>query len=331
MKRDITNSQSGDDKHFTRTEIDLIYECIYTQKARQIKVGFKPIIMLFLTLLLFDLTAAAFVERNFAESRKSIGVTPPVMTTYKLLYNLSTHYPLPHGTSTFLSLASDDNEDDILNEEELPPLPITQEEFYREMLSHPMDDEGTESETEAVVFRRKSKKKGHKQSLYKPTDNRDSLPFIVKDCTPDPYTKPGIIEREAKKNSQVHKKKIKNESKVESNKKSKKKPVRMNLYGSGIESGIAASVYKRKDDGSLDKILGQFQLDKSTNCGDLLEIGVGENNKEYEVLRAKCQYKYAGGKKFVMVRKILEVKEITRLAEENYLKRQLKNTPDLPK
>ena len=34
--------------------------------------------------------------------------------------------------------------------------------------------------------------------------------------------------------------------------------------------------------------------------------------------------RYAGGKRFVMVRKILEVKEVVRVAEENYLARQFR-------
>ena len=67
----------------------------------------------------------------------------------------------------------------------------------------------------------------------------------------------------------------------------------------------------------MQKILGQFELDKNTNCGDLLDIG----EREFEVVKARAQFKYAGGKRFVMVRKILEVKEITRIAEEASLQR----------
>ena len=339
MSHEIKNVCSNNDS-ITVIQINLDYKSNQIQKERQTKIGLKTTTILFFLVLLLDITTAthlhkccgtAFVSDDFAKSTTPIGINNRSLRSNKLTCNLNLLCSLPKQTSTFLSSNLNDDEDDIFNEEEPPPSPITREKFYREMLAHPIDDEETQLESEAVVFRRKSKKNGRKQSFYKPVDNRDNLPFIVKDCTPDPYTKPGIIEREAKKNTQIHKKKKKEENKVESKKKSKKKSVRTNLYGLGIESGIAASVYKRKDDGSLDKILGQFQLDKSTNCGDLLEIGVGENNKEYEVLRAKCQYKYAGGKKFVMVRKILEVKEITRLAEENYLARQLRNTPDLPK
>jgi len=40
--------------------------------------------------------------------------------------------------------------------------------------------------------------------------------------------------------------------------------------------------------------------------------------------------RYAGGKKFVMVRKILEVKEVTRIAEEASLTRLFQKSSDPP-
>lgn len=49
---------------------------------------------------------------------------------------------------------------------------------------------------------------------------------------------------------------------------------------------------------------------------------------QYKVVRHKCQYKYVGGKRFVMVRKILQVKEIGRLQTEEYLKRQFHKSVD---
>ena len=52
---------------------------------------------------------------------------------------------------------------------------------------------------------------------------------------------------------------------------------------------------------------------RSTSCGDIIEIGDGT---QYQVQKARCQYKYAGGKRFVMTRKILEVKEIKRILVE---------------
>lgn len=208
----------------------------------------------------------------------------------------NTKYP------TTCLLSGDDNsleEDESENE---PQTPITREMFYREILS----------EDPEISVKRK-KKSG---SRYRTIDNRDSLPFVVKDCSPDPYTKPDMIKKEAKKNTKLHKE-SNNNNKKQNNK------IRKNLVG--LEAGIASSIYRKKEDGTLDRVLGEFQLDKSTNCGDLLEIG----DKEYQVLRAKCQYKYAGGKRFVMVRKILEVKDVTRLAEESFLKRQFGKTTDI--
>jgi hypothetical protein len=177
--------------------------------------------------------------------------------------------------------SGEDNEDDEL---------ITREMFLRD---------GLEA---------RRKKKGSKE--YKPHDNRDSLPFIVKVKTPDPYTPSDKMLKDAKKLSETAKK----------NKKSKLDKVRRtNLVGMDgkYANGIAASIFSRKSDGELQKILGQFELDKNTNCGDLVEIG----EREFEVVKARAQFKYAGGKRFVMVRKILEVKEITRIAEEASLQR----------
>merc|ERR1740129_640580 len=87
-------------------------------------------------------------------------------------------------------------------------------------------------------------------------------------------------------------------------------------------SFVAASLLNKMDDGSIENIfVGEFYLDKNTNCGDIIEVG----EKDFEVVKARCQYKYAGGQRFVMVRKVLEVKEVTRIAQENYLNRQFYN------
>lgn len=156
----------------------------------------------------------------------------------------------------------------------------------------------------------RTKKKGSKD-YKKPHDNRDSLPFIVKVNTPDPYTPTNKMLKDAKKLS---------EKASQKNKKSKIDKIRRtNLVGMDgkYANGIAASIFSRKSDGELQKILGQFELDKNTNCGDLVEIG----ERQFEVVKARAQFKYAGGKRFVMVRKILEVKEITRIAEEASLQR----------
>lgn len=179
--------------------------------------------------------------------------------------------------------------------EEDDQLLITNEMFLRSMLSEPAQ----------------RKKKGSKE--YKPHDNRDALPFVVRVKTPDPYTPSGEMFKQAKQNSEAAKKSNKGES-------TKKGPRRSsNLVGMGTKYGnaIAASIYSRNKDGTLYKVLGQFELDKNTNCGDLLQVA----DREFEVVTARSQFKYAGGKRFVMVRKILEVKEITRIAEEAALAR----------
>jgi len=167
---------------------------------------------------------------------------------------------------------------------------VTKEMFLRDML-------------EPV----RRKKKGSKE--YKPHDNRDALPFVVKVKTPDPYTPSAEMLAEAKENSEAAKKQNKTMGRRRSS----------DLVGmdSKYANGIASSISVRKKDGSLYKVLGQFELDKNTNCGDLLHVG----DREFEVVTARSQFKYVGGKRFVMVRKILEVKEITRIAEEATLAR----------
>ena len=115
----------------------------------------------------------------------------------------------------------DDDEDDDL---------ITNEMFMRDMLSEPA----------------KRRKKGSKE--YKPHDNRDALPFVVKVKTPDPYTPTEKMLKQAKQNSEIAKKSIKGGNTKKSGRKSS------NLVGMGSKhSSIAASIYSRKKDGTLYK------------------------------------------------------------------------------
>lgn len=100
------------------------------------------------------------------------------------------------------------------------------------------------------------KKKGSKE--YRSHDNRDSLPFVVQVKTPEPYLSNDEMMKQAKKNTSTLN-------------RGKKTPKRNNLVGvdSKLHSnGIAASIYSRKKNGDLYKVLGSFQLDKNTNCGD---------------------------------------------------------------
>ena len=175
-------------------------------------------------------------------------------------------------------------------------------------------------EGEASVKRKKKNgKNGYKG--YKVIDNRDELPFIVSVTTPDPYTPKEKMKSEAKKNTKrdMEKKKHKLGNKGQQGKVSSKH----RLAGVDKSDGIASSIKVQQDDGSFHKILGSYQLDKTTNCGDLIEITVGNECREFEVMKARCQYKYAGGRKFVMVRKILEVKERTRKIVEEHLAKSL--------
>ena len=79
-----------------------------------------------------------------------------------------------------------------------------------------------------------------------------------------------------------------------------------------------------RSDGSLHRVLGEFVFDSNTNCGDLLLI----SDREYEVVSARSQFRYAGGRRFVLVRKVLEVKEVGRIAEEASLRRLMERRED---
>jgi hypothetical protein len=196
----------------------------------------------------------------------------------------------------------DDSDSDDDNSNAPAPI-VTKEMFLRDLLRDP----------EPEVSVQKKRKKGKSKEYRATLDNRDSLPFAVQVTTPDPYTHPDLKEKAAKSNTKV--------------------PARRN---DAIEQfSIASSVYtkkggsdsnnKNKDDkdkGDADEDyttkLGEFALDKHTATGDLLNVG----DVQYKVVRLKCQYKYSGGGRFVMVRKILQVKEVGRLETEESLARQ---------
>lgn len=160
---------------------------------------------------------------------------------------------------------------------------------------------------------KRKKKNGH--TRYRTNDNRDSLPFLVKVTTPDPYTTNDEMERTARKNTKVDRKRSNELERKKNGGKKKKKVARRNLVGMNGKDSISSSIYKRRDDGTLHQILGEFALDKSTNNGDIIETA----GKEYLVQKSRCQYKYSGGR-FMMVRKILEVKEIKRVLIEQEIR-----------
>lgn len=198
--------------------------------------------------------------------------------------------------------------------------------------SHEEENENAEVDESDSVSQEKSSKNSQKDppsgtvkrkkkngSQYRVIDNRDNLPFLVKVTTPDPYTNNEEMKNQARKNSKIQKEMVK-KSKQKKTKKSKAEnlPTRRRLGGMAGGDSIASSIYTRADNGDLHKVLGEFVLDKSTNCGDIIQVG---NDIEYQVQRARCQYKYAGGKKFVMTRKILEVKEVKRILVESEVKK----------
>eukprot|EP01083_Nonionella_stella_P045144 121342_1 len=122
-------------------------------------------------------------------------------------------------------------------------------------------------------------------------------------------------EAAATANNDAKKKKGKNGKKSKDNSGGTKR--RRNLVGMNGKDSITSSIYSRAEDGTMHKVVGEFALDKSTNCGDVIEVGDGT---EYVVQKSRCQYKYAGGQRFIMVRKILEVKEVKRLMVEKEVK-----------
>ena len=191
----------------------------------------------------------------------------------------------------------DDDEEDIL---------VTREMLQRDLLGQ-----------DPLV---KRKRKGGKQNdgSYKPLDNRDQLPFNVTVLTPEPYTHPEIKKAKAKKQKPAVKKTdldhqltpAKIYQTNESNGKTKKQK------GGGGKNG--------SDKNNDTTYLGDFKLDKSTTSGDVIVIG----DREFEVQKARCLYRYAGGQRFVMARKILEVKEVSRVQKEEFLMKQYQRSPD---
>lgn len=168
---------------------------------------------------------------------------------------------------------------------------VTREILQRDLLGDPQ-------------VRRKRKKKSQG---YQPLDNRDHLPFAVKQITPDPYTKAEV----KRKRQQQQQKNLKS-----TGGKRSKSDLDVQLTSSRLK------LLQSDDDAST--LLGEFQLDKSTTSGDIISLTNSETGRPhyYKVETARCQYKYAGGQRFVMVRKILEVKEVTRAWQEAQLEKQ---------
>jgi len=172
---------------------------------------------------------------------------------------------------------------------------VTKEIFLRDLLELP---------SPSVSVQKKQKKGRGGKKEYRVLDNRDSLPFAVQVTTPDPYTHPDVKEKRAKLN------------------RVKKRNDAVEQIASSLYTQNGKNDSKEGSDQDFSTKLGEFVLDKHTTTGDLLNIG----DKQFKVVRHKCQYKYAGGQRFVMVRKVLQVKEVGRLQTEEYLQRQWKGT-----
>lgn len=168
----------------------------------------------------------------------------------------------------------------------------------------------------------KVKRKNRKGQGYKPLDNRDHLPFSVRTKTPDdPYKTRFQRKKEELSNKNINRDRRKKTDLDRHLSAAKSQTSKIN-DASTTPSRLIERKRKKKTssnhDDSVTTVLGEFELDKSTTSGDVIILG----NKEYRVETARCQYKYAGGQRFVMVRKILEVKELTRVADEKVLLRQ---------
>ena len=162
----------------------------------------------------------------------------------------------------------------------------------------------TATATGEVTVQRKGKK--GKSKYKEQTDHRDQLPFILQLTTPDPYTRPEIQQAKAKQATK------------EDRRKSGNNYINKNNNNNYIAASIFVTSSQFPDTNkNRYQILGEFQLDKQTTNGDIVHVG----DQRFLVQKARCQYKYVGGQTFAMVRKILEVKELSRaLLEEDMAK-----------
>lgn len=185
-------------------------------------------------------------------------------------------------------MADNDNDDD---DEEDDPERITRDQFYRDLMGHSETAAESEETIQNEPQQNSSKRKGKNQkygNAKRPHDNRDSLPFLVQVMTPP-------------------------EEPYEQGIKKTKKQKRKGSKGDSKDDNL----------GIVGETLGEFAFEKNTGAGDKIEI----DHQIYLVQRATCQYRYAGAQKFVMVRKILQVKPMQRAMQEDYLLRQWNAAP----
>jgi len=206
-----------------------------------------------------------------------------------------------YAATHILILPAQHNDNDNINEEGED---VNEEQFYRDLMglldedminsdggisNHPENATTTAaaattaSHTATDDYKQKKKGKTPKYgSVKQPHDNRDALPFLVQVMTPPTHVATKLTKKQRRANEQ-----------------------------NGIED-------KEDKLGVVGEELGEFVFEKNTGAGDKIAI----DDEVFLVQRAKCQYRYAGAQKFVMVRKILQVKPIQRVMQEEYLARQ---------
>jgi hypothetical protein len=281
-------------------------------------------------LVILFLSAAAVIGSILVEA-----LIPPVgqLCVQQHPYQVSTRLSLQKGwidnndddenINNYNNNGKDDDDDD--DDDRL----VTREDVNRDILG-----------LEPIVKRKRKNGKQGGGGGYRPLDNRDHLPFSVRTNTPeDPYKTKFLKERQKQEQNKINNEITNNKQKKtttdlehhllpstnrispEANNKNKKNNKKQS------DTTTSRLIQKRSNkDNNNDKmsetVIGEYQLDKSTTSGDVIVIG----EKEYQVQQARCQYKYAGGQRFVMVRKILEVKEINRVQTEEALMRQYKKS-----
>lgn len=208
---------------------------------------------------------------------------------------------------------------------------------YGENSNNEINDDNNEPPVQQEAKRKKKGTKEYKSSFPSASPSsspsssseedarRNALPFVVTVNVPDPYTHPKHIVKEAIKNTKaIRPVNYNNKSLARIRRSSSRTTDGRTTGGGGVVSSISATVSALRADGSLQSVLGEFTFDATTNCGDLLLIA----DTEYEVISAKSQFRYAGNRKFVLVRKVLVVKEISRIAEEASLRRLMDRVPE---
>lgn len=221
------------------------------------------------------------------------------------------------GNGGFASAAAEDSGENSNNENDDNNEPLVQQEAKRKK-------KGTKEYKSSFP----SASPSSPSSSSEEDARRNALPFIVTVNVPDPYTHPKHIIKEAIKNTKairpVNNNNNYNNKSLARIRRSSSRTDGRTTGGGGVMSSISATVSALRADGSLQSVLGEFTFDATTNCGDLLLIA----DTEYEVISAKSQFRYAGNRKFVLVRKVLVVKEISRIAEEASLRRLMDRVPE---